>query len=326
MKQMKPRARASTDRPLVPFTILTGFLGAGKTTLLNRVLERPQGRRIAVLVNELGRVAIDSKLILSRGGDVLELAGGCVCCKVDVKSDLWFGIADVVRRSAPDHVVLETTGIAEPGAIVAGLERQPEEERAAVAMAGVVTVVDARAATEQFERHEEARAQVEAADRIMLSKLDVAAPGEVAATRARLAALNGEAEVAAFPAGEDGTALVVPWLLERRTRGRAAAGHHHAHGERQLVAASFRDDTPLLAEPLLALVRGLGERLVRVKGFVRVAGREAPGYLELAGGELTLRDADSWPSGEPHTELVLIGENLDEAALRRSLWACRAGG
>jgi len=323
--------KATTDG-LVPFTILTGFLGAGKTTLLNRVLERPQGRRIAVLVNELGRVAIDSKLILSRGGDVLELAGGCVCCKVDVKSDLWFGIADVVRRSAPDHVVLETTGIAEPDAIVAGLERQPDEawpgghERAAVSLAGVVTVVDARAAREQLERHEEARAQVESADRIMLSKLDVAAPDEVTVTRARLAALNGDAEVAAFPAGEDGVAALVPWLLERRSRGRAANAHHHAHGERQLVATSFHDDTPLLPDPLFDLVRGLGERLVRVKGFVRVAGREAPGYLELAGGELTLRDADAWPSGQPRTELVLIGEDLDEAALRRALWACRAGG
>ncbi len=318
--------KATQDKALVPFTILTGFLGAGKTTLLNRVLERPQGKRIAVLVNELGRVAIDSKLILSRGGDVLELAGGCVCCKVDVKSDLWFGIADVVRRSAPDHVVLETTGIAEPDAIVAGLERQPEDERAAVALAGVVTVVDARAASEQLERHEEARAQVESADRIMLSKLDVAAPAEVTATRARLAELNDMAEVAAFPGGEDGVAALVPWLLERRTRGRAAAPHHHPHGERQLVATSFHDDTPLLPEPLLDLVRGLGQRLVRVKGFVRVAGREAPGYLELAGGELTLRDASAWPSGQPRTELVLIGEDLDEAALRRSLWACRAGG
>jgi G3E family GTPase len=82
-----------------PFTILTGFLGAGKTTVLNRVLSTPQGMRVAVLVNELGRVSIDSQLIVSRGGDVLELAGGCVCCKIDVKNDLWDGILDVIRRS-----------------------------------------------------------------------------------------------------------------------------------------------------------------------------------------------------------------------------------
>src|SRR5436190_21525481 len=99
--------RAMTDK--VPFTILTGWLGAGKTTALNRMLAAQHGRRIAVLVNELGRIAIDTRLIVGRGGDVLELAGGCVCCKVDIKNDLWDGIADIVNRSAPDQIVLETT-------------------------------------------------------------------------------------------------------------------------------------------------------------------------------------------------------------------------
>ena len=83
-----------------PFTILTGWLGAGKTTALNRMLGAPHGKRIAVLVNELGRISIDTQLIVGRGGDVLELAGGCVCCKVDIKNDLWEGIADIVARSA----------------------------------------------------------------------------------------------------------------------------------------------------------------------------------------------------------------------------------
>ena len=102
----------------VPFTILTGWLGAGKTTALNRMLAAPHGRRIAVLVNELGRISIDTQLIVARGGDVLELAGGCVCCKIDTKNDLWDGIGDIIARSEPDHVVLETTGIAEPAAIL----------------------------------------------------------------------------------------------------------------------------------------------------------------------------------------------------------------
>jgi G3E family GTPase len=164
-----------TDR--VPFTILTGWLGAGKTTALNRMLGAPHGRRIAVLVNELGRIAIDSRLILGRGGDVLELAGGCICCKVDLRSDLWDGIGEVVRRSAPEHVVLETTGIAEPAAILDGLDRVVEEVRARILPAGVVCVVDGEAGAAQLDRRDEAREQVIAADRVMLSKLDVAAGG-----------------------------------------------------------------------------------------------------------------------------------------------------
>lgn len=105
----------------VPFTILSGWLGAGKTTALNRMLSARNGKRIAVLVNELGRISIDTQLIVSHGGDVLELAGGCVCCKLDIKNDLWEGITEIIERSQPDHVVLETTGIAEPAAILESL-------------------------------------------------------------------------------------------------------------------------------------------------------------------------------------------------------------
>src|SRR5678816_1166680 len=146
-----PRAPLMSHR--VPFTILTGWLGAGKTTALNRMLAASHGRRIAVLVNELGRISIDTQLIVGRGGDVLELAGGCVCCKVDTKNDLWDGIGDIVARSAPDHVVLETTGIAEPAAILDGLVRVPEKVRDRIIPAGVVCVVDAETGGAAIEQH-----------------------------------------------------------------------------------------------------------------------------------------------------------------------------
>jgi len=173
----------------VPFTILTGWLGAGKTTALNRMLAAQHGKRIAVLVNELGRISIDTQLIIGRGGDVLELAGGCVCCKVDIKNDLWDGIGDIVARSSPDCVVLETTGIAEPAAILDGLVRVPDAVRDRVHPAGVVCVVDAESGAAALDRRDEAREQVKTADRVLLSKLDVAAASDVRATHARLDAL-----------------------------------------------------------------------------------------------------------------------------------------
>jgi G3E family GTPase len=306
----------------VPFTILTGFLGAGKTTTLNRVLSAPQGRRIAVLVNELGRIAIDSRLILSRGGDVLELAGGCVCCKVG--DDLWDGIAEVVRRSAPDHLVLETTGIAEPAAIIDGFHRIPAEQRRAIALAGLVCAVDAEDGVRQLERRDEAREQVACADRILLTKLDRATAAQAAATHQALDRLNPQAERAAFPPTADGTGALVPWLLERRTV--AARNHTHAHRQGQVTAASYADPEPLLEQPLLDLLGDLGDRLLRVKGFVHVAGTDRRGYLELAGAHTSLELREPWADEAPRTELVLIGEDLDEAAVRRRLWACRAGG
>src|SRR5436309_585137 len=153
------------------------------------MLAAPHGRKVAVLVNELGRISIDTQLIVARGGDVLELAGGCVCCKVDIKNDLWDGIADIITRSAPDHVVLETTGIAEPAAILDSLvtakprgadsiaaKRSAEQHaaRGRIVPSGVICVVDAESGGDALATREEAGAQAIAADRVLLAKLDVA--------------------------------------------------------------------------------------------------------------------------------------------------------
>jgi G3E family GTPase len=309
----------------VPFTILTGFLGAGKTTALNRMLSAPHGRRIAVLVNELGRIAIDGRLILSRGGDVLELAGGCVCCKIDVKNDLWDGIADVIRRSAPEHVVLETTGIAEPEAIALGLERLPAGARDRIDLAGIVCVVDAEAGAARLDRRDEIRAQIEIADRLLLSKLDVSPAAGVEALHARLRQMNPHAELASFPFTDDGAMALTHWVLGHRDRARRSAARPvHAHRDGQLVAASFVDDAPLLAGPVMALIEALGDTLLRAKGFLYLAGERRRAFLEVAGVRRALRLDREWGSEPRRTELVLIGENLDEAALRRQLWACRA--
>jgi G3E family GTPase len=308
----------------VPFTILTGYLGAGKTTALNRLLRQPLGRRIAVLVNELGRIAIDGRLINQTGGDVLELAGGCVCCKIDVKNDLWDGIADVVDRSAPDHVVLETTGIAEPPALLAGLRRLPEPLAQRIAPAGVVCVVDAETCAAVLAQRDEARVQVESADRLLLSKLDRARPEEVAAAHRLLAALGPAAERASFPQSVDGDRALSAFLLARRAlseRGAPAAAHRHG----QLACACFSDPAGLLPGPLMAAVAELRSRLVRVKGFVHLAGDERRAYLELAGTELALTPGPPWTPGEPRrSELVFIGDDLDDDLLARRLWACAA--
>lgn len=313
----------TADAAPVPFTILTGFLGVGKTTTLNRMLAAPHGRRIAVLVNELGRIAIDTRLIVARGSDVLELAGGCVCCKVDLKSDLWDGIGEVVARSQPAHVVLETTGIAEPDAILDGLDRVPPAVRSRILPAGVVCVVDAEAGAAQLDRHDEARAQLRAADRVLLRKLDRADVAQHVATRARLGVLAPTAEVASFPDDDDGALALTAWLLEvRELRGRGAVPRPHRHG--QLTAAIFADPTPLHGDGVLAVLRDLGDRLVRAKGFVRLAGEAEAGFVERAGAVLELRRGLAWP-GPPRTELVVIGDDLDEGALRRALWACRVG-
>ena len=310
----------------VPFTILTGWLGAGKTTALNRMLAAPHGRRIAVLVNELGRISIDTQLIVGRGGDVLELAGGCVCCKVDIKNDLWDGIGDIVARSRPDAVVLETTGIAEPAAILDGLVRVPDAVRDRILPAGEICVVDAETGAAAVEARDEAREQAAAADRVLLTKLDVAPPDAVRRCHARLDELAGQAERASFPADEPGALAMTAWVLETRElhawRTKPHAHHAHDHGN-QLVAVAFTDDAPLVGERVLAAIEALGDRLVRAKGFVHVAGDDRRGFVERAGARTELRFVGEWNGAARKTEIVLIGEGLDEAAIRRALWACR---
>jgi G3E family GTPase len=335
------RSADSSDEPagpVVPFTILTGWLGAGKTTVLNRLLTHRPQRKIAVLVNEVGRISIDTQLILRRGSDVLELAGGCICCSVDLKNDLWDGIADVIQRSAPDHVVLETTGIAEPAAILDGLARLPAAMRRRVAPAGVICVVDASHLAPLDSRHE-AREQLAAADRLLLTKLDLATPEQVAACHRRLDELGPAAERASFPRDDAGSVALAEWLLTPRRPPAEGSGDAHEHGHAhdhahdhaqhrhgQLVAAAFADDAPLVRARLLEVVRALLPQLVRVKGFVHLAGESHRGFLELAGGRLELREHDAWGDDRRRSELVLIGDELDEPALLRALWACRAGG
>jgi G3E family GTPase len=313
----------AAPRAVPPLLLLTGFLGAGKTTTLNRVLTRQHRRRIGVIVNELGRIDIDTRLIKARAGDVMELVGGCVCHEVRVQSELWAAIAEVVQRSRAELVLLETTGIAEPWSILDGLEALPPGQAPASA-AGVICVVDAEAGGAQLERHEEARAQVEAADRILLTKLDLATPERVVALHRELARRNPNAERASFPDTEEGAAALVPWLLETRSGARTPRAAHAPHGHGQLGAVAFSDDEPLLAEPLLEIVARLGAALVRAKGFVNIVGEERRGFLERAGARTSLRFDEPWAEGRRRTELVLIGEGLDAAALQRQLWACRA--
>lgn len=321
----------------VPFTILTGFLGAGKTTVLNRVLaylasrdsQGVRSRRVAVLVNELGRISIDSKLILGGSGDILELAGGCLCCKVDIKNDLWDGIVDVIKRSQPDHVVLETTGIAEPQVIIDDLHERLSDQDSNVAdrvfPAGVVCVVDPLALEDELARRDEVKLQIECADRFLMSKMDIATPEHTATTHRILAELRPEAERASFPKGEE--KALTDWLLmpeRHRRRGRASAHHHHGA---QVTAVAFACEQPLVESLFRDVLNDLGPVLLRAKGFVELTGCDEPKIFEVAGGRLDVRKPEAGQeSSNGHTEFVLIGEELDEAMIRRRLWACQAQG
>ena len=220
-------------RERIPVTLLTGFLGSGKTTLANRLLRRPSFANTAVIVNELGEIGLDH-LLVERGDDsVLLLDSGCLCCAL--QGGLRETLADLfVRRAAGsvprfERVVVETTGVADPGPIANALVLDALL-RAEFRLAAIVTTVDALHATRQLEEEPEAVRQVVLADVLIVTKTDLAAPEAVAALGVRLEELNPTARKATALRGEVDPDLLFPERRTRcgRARGRRAPVAHRA--------------------------------------------------------------------------------------------------
>jgi G3E family GTPase len=176
----------------IPVTVLTGYLGAGKTTLLNRILTEDHGKRYAVIVNEFGEIGIDNDLVVGADEDVFEMNNGCVCCTV--RGDLIRVVAGLMKRQRPgkpafDAIIVETTGLADPGP-VAQTFFVDEDVKAKTQLDSVTALVDAKHVMARLDDSKEAREQVAFADRIILNKVDLATPAELAEVERRLRALN----------------------------------------------------------------------------------------------------------------------------------------
>ena len=185
--------------PQVPVTVLTGFLGAGKTTLLNRILKEQHGHRIAVIENEFGPEGIDNEILVEETREqIVEMNNGCICCTV--RGDLVRILGELHDKKQAgqlqfDRVIIETTGLADP-APVAQTFFVDEDIAQHYRLDAIVTMVDAKHAPQQLDEHHEAQEQVGFADRILVTKTDLAAADEVAALRQRLVRMNPRARIA----------------------------------------------------------------------------------------------------------------------------------
>lgn len=310
-------------------TVLTGFLGAGKTTLLNRLLHSDHGRRLAVIVNEFGEAGIDGELLASGGEELIELANGCVCCTV--RGDLLRTLHGLRgRRGAIDGVIIETTGLADPGP-VAQTFLFDEALRADFALDGIVTVVDALHVRDQLRDRPEAAEQVAFADLIVLSKADLANPWDLPAIRGALAQVNPSARIVTAERGEIGPETVLD--LGGFDLARIASQIHdhdctdHVHGS-DIGTVTLTADVPLDQERVTDWLSGHlavhGRDVLRVKGILEVAGDAR--RLVLQGVHMILEGdhLSPWPPGPRQSRLVLIGRGLDRPALQAAFEACIA--
>jgi G3E family GTPase len=188
---MTPTDTASDAR--VPVTVLTGFLGSGKTTLLNRILTEQHGKRIAVIENEFGEIGIDHALVINADEEVFEMNNGCICCTV--RGDLIRILGNLMkRRDRFDYILIETTGLADPGP-VAQTFFMDEEMQSKLRLDGIVTLVDARHIVEHIDDSDEAQEQIAFADVILLNKTDLVTPKELDRLEARIRTMNAAARI-----------------------------------------------------------------------------------------------------------------------------------
>ena len=342
---------------LIPATILTGFLGSGKTTLLKRVLTEAHGQKIAVIENEFGSENIDNEILVQDSTEqIIQLNNGCVCCSI--REDLRTTLSDLAEKRRKgelkfDRVVIETTGLADPGP-VAQTFFMDDEIAESYLLDSILTLVDAKHGNDQLDTRQEARRQIGFADQIFISKTDLVDEAAVADLTHRIKHMNPRAPQRKVHFGEVPIAEVFdlrgfnlnakldidPDFLKTDDHGHdhhdhehehehgehCDHPHHHAHDDdvKSFVFKSDKAFNPAKLEDFLgAIVQVYGPKMLRYKGVLNMKGSDKKvifqGVHQLMGSDL----GPAWAKGEKKTsKMVFIGLDLPREILEQGLEGC----
>jgi len=336
----------------VPVTILTGFLGAGKTTLLNRILTEQHGQRIAVIENEFGEIGIDHELVVQTDEEIFEMNNGCICCTV--RGDLIRILGRLMKRKDKfDRVLVETTGLADPGPVVQTFFMD-DDMKEQFFVDAIVTVVDAKHILLHLDDSDEALEQVAFADVLLLNKCDLVDTAALDTLERRLRGINALAKIYRTTNSDialdkvlhvggfnlDHAMELDPQFLEVEETPEPdhhdhecteecdhEHGHHHHHHHDESVGsvgieAEGDVDGRKLNAWLSELVRTQGQDIFRTKGVFAIAGN--PDRIIFQGVHMLIDGANGGPWGDRKrvNKLVFIGRHLDRAALNAGFRGC----
>lgn len=329
----------------LPVTIITGFLGSGKTTLLNHILNNQKGMRTAVLVNEFGEISIDAQLIVSSEEDLVELNNGCICCTI--RDDIAESVLRLMERSDKiDYLVVETTGLADP--LPVALTFLGPELRDLTRLDSIVTLVDATNFAPDLFNSDVAYSQIAYGDVILLNKTDLVEEAEIERLEKRIREIKEDARILRTVNSAVPLELILDTdLFQASSLPREEAhdhpshdhhdhdhdhdhcehpDHHHSHHSHieadGFNSLAFESDQPFSLDAFQNFLNELPDAVFRAKGVLWFEESPERHIFHLSGRRYTL-SSDEWPR-QPKNQLVLIGQRLDTAQLRKKLQACLA--